>query len=115
MLADLLGDNDIGLPIIYSEHLIGNGQEMVKHATKLNFEGIVSTNARAPYRSDRNEGWVKVKTVQSPVVGFIKDSTGVAALYLGQREGKDLVYMGKSGPDDPGLPQAKLGNSSIRW
>lgn len=66
MLADLLGDNDIGLPIIYSEHLIGNGREMFKHATKLNFEGIVSKNARAPYRSDRNEGWVKVKTVQSP-------------------------------------------------
>jgi bifunctional non-homologous end joining protein LigD len=32
-----------------------------------------------------------------PVIGFIKDPTGVAALYLGKREGKDLVYMGKVG------------------
>ena len=32
-----------------------------------------------------------------PVVGFIKDPTGVAALYLGKQEGKDLVYMGKVG------------------
>jgi ATP-dependent DNA ligase len=28
---------------------------------------------------------------------FVKDLTGVAALYLGKREGKDLVYMGKVG------------------
>jgi bifunctional non-homologous end joining protein LigD len=100
MLSDLLGENDIGLPVIFSEHLPGDGQEMFKHAAKLNFEGIVSKNAQAPYRSDRNEAWLKIKTVQKgkfPVIGFVKDPTGVAALYLGKREGKDLVYMGKVG------------------
>src|SRR3984957_12275584 len=100
MLSDLLGENDIGHPVIYSEHLVGDGQEMFEHATKLNFEGIVSKNAQAPYRSDRNEGWLKIKTVQQgkfPVIGFVKDPSGVAALYLGKREGKDLVYMGKVG------------------
>ena len=99
-LSDLLGKNDIGLPIVYSEHLIGNGQEMFEHAGKLNFEGIVSKKADAPYRSERTESWQKFKTVQRgrfPVVGFIKDPSGVAALYLGKREGKDLVYMGKVG------------------
>jgi bifunctional non-homologous end joining protein LigD len=100
MLSDLLGENDIGHPVLYSEHLTGDGQEMFEHATKLNFEGIVSKNAQAPYRSDRNEGWLKIKTVQQgkfPVIGFVKDPTGVAALHLGKREGKDLVYMGKVG------------------
>ena len=100
MLSDLLGENDIGHPVIYSEHLTGDGQEMFEHATKLNFEGIVSKNAQTPYRSDRNEGWLKIKTVQQgkfPVIGFVKDPSGVAALYLGKREGKDLVYMGKVG------------------
>ena len=100
MLSDLLGENDIGLPVIYSEHLIGDGQEMFEHAAKLNFEGIVSKNAQAPYRSERNESWLKIKTVQKgtfPVIGFVKDPTGVAALYLGKREGKDLVYLGKVG------------------
>jgi bifunctional non-homologous end joining protein LigD len=99
-LSDLLGENDIEPPIIYSEHLIGDGQEMFEHAAKLNFEGIISKNAQAPYRSDRNEGWLKIKTVQKgqfPVIGFVKDPTGVAALYLGKREGKELVYMGKVG------------------
>ena len=64
------------------------------------FEGIVSKNAQAAYRSDRNEGWLKIKTVQQgkfPVIGFVKDPTGVAALYLGKQKGKDLVYMGKVG------------------
>ena len=32
-----------------------------------------------------------------PVIGFIKDPTGVAALYLGKQEGKELVYAGKVG------------------
>jgi bifunctional non-homologous end joining protein LigD len=100
ILSDLLGENDIGLPVIYSEHLTGDGQEMFEHAAKLNFEGIVSKRADAPYRSERTEAWLKIKTVQKgkfPVIGFVKDPTGVAALYLGKREGKELVYMGKVG------------------
>jgi bifunctional non-homologous end joining protein LigD len=59
---------------------------------------MVSKNAQAPYRSERTEAWLKIKTVQKgkfPVIGFVP--TGVAALYLGKREGKDLVYMGKVG------------------
>ena len=54
----------------------------------------------APYRSDRVEAWQKIKVVQKgkfPVVGFIKDPSGVAALYLGRKEGKDLVCMTKVG------------------
>jgi bifunctional non-homologous end joining protein LigD len=100
ILSDLLGENDIGLPVIYSEHLTGDGQQMFEHAAKLNFEGIVSKRADAPYRSERTEAWLKIKTVQKgkfPVIGFVKDPTGVAALYLGKREGKELVYMGKVG------------------
>jgi bifunctional non-homologous end joining protein LigD len=99
-LLDLLGENDIEMPVLYSEHLTGDGQEMFEHAAKLGWEGIVSKRADAPYRSERTEAWLKVKTVQRekfPVVGFVKDPTGVAALYLGKRDGKDLVYMGKVG------------------
>jgi bifunctional non-homologous end joining protein LigD len=99
-LSDLLGENGIEAPIVYSEHLTGDGQQMFEHAAKLGWEGIVSKNSEAPYRSDRNEGWLKIKTVQKgkfQVIGFVKDPTGVAALYLGKREGKDLVYMGKVG------------------
>jgi bifunctional non-homologous end joining protein LigD len=73
---------------------------MFEHAAKLGWEGIISKDAQAPHRSARNDSWLKIKTVQKgkfPVIGFVKDPTGVAALYLGKREGKDLVYMGKVG------------------
>jgi len=99
-LLDLLGENGIEAPIVFSEHLTGDGQEMFQHAAKLGWEGIVSKNTQAPYRSDRNEAWLKIKTVQTgkfPVIGFVKDVAGVAALYLGEREGTDLIYMGKVG------------------
>jgi bifunctional non-homologous end joining protein LigD len=100
LLLDLLGENDIELPALFSEHLVGDGQKMFEHAAKLNWEGIISKRADAPYRSEHNENWLKIKTVQKgkfPVVGFVKDPSGVAALYLGKQEGKDLVYMGKVG------------------
>lgn len=73
---------------------------MFEHAAKLNWEGIISKRADAPYRSERNENWLKIKSVQKgkfQVIGFVKDPTGIAALYLGKKEGKDLVYMGKVG------------------
>lgn len=99
-LLDMLGENAIEEPVFYSDHLTGDGQVVFEHAAKLNWEGIVSKRADAPYRSERSEAWLKVKAVQKgkfPVVGFIKDPSGVAALYLGKREGKELVYMGKVG------------------
>ena len=51
---------------------------MFARVAKLNWKGIISKNAAAPYRSDRNEGGLKIKTVQRgwfPVVGFVKDKT----------------------------------------
>jgi bifunctional non-homologous end joining protein LigD len=100
LLKELFDRHGLGAPLHYSEHIAGNGGEMVEHAAKLDWEGIVSKNPAAPYQSDRNEGWIKVKTAKRgsfPVVGFVKDPTGVAALYLGRQEGGELVYMGKVG------------------
>jgi bifunctional non-homologous end joining protein LigD len=46
-LLDLLGENGIEAPVVYSEHLVGDGQEMFQHAAKLNWEGIISKRADA--------------------------------------------------------------------
>jgi bifunctional non-homologous end joining protein LigD len=100
VLKMLFDENGLAHPVLYSDHLVTDGNEMFLHACKLNWEGIISKNADAPYRSDRNEAWLKVKCVQKakfPVIGFVKDPSGVAALYLGKREGKELRYMGKVG------------------
>jgi bifunctional non-homologous end joining protein LigD len=100
VLKMLFDETGLAHPILYSDHLVTDGNEMFAHACKLKWEGIVSKNADAPYRSDRNEGWLKIKCAQRgkfPVIGFVKDPSGVAALYLGKREGKQLRYMGKVG------------------
>jgi bifunctional non-homologous end joining protein LigD len=100
LLRELFEIHGIEAPALYSEHAEGEGQELFEAAARLNFEGIVSKRIDAPYRSERPEAWWKVKTVQRekfPVVGFIKDPGGVAALYLGKMEGKELRYMGKVG------------------
>lgn len=100
LLKKLFDTYALAAPALYSEHLLGDGQELFEHAAKLNYEGIVSKRADAPYRSERTEAWLKIKSVHKgkfPVVGFVKDPTGVAALYLGRQDGKELVYMGKVG------------------
>lgn len=96
----LFDETGLQSPILYSEHVVTDGNEVFAHACKLNFEGIISKKADAPYRSERGDAWIKVKCLKRekfPVVGFVKDPTGVAALYLGKQEGKELVYMGKVG------------------
>jgi bifunctional non-homologous end joining protein LigD len=100
LLKQLIDENGLEAPIFYSEHHEGDGQALFEAASKLNYEGIVSKRVDAVYRSDRVEAWQKIKTVQRekfPVVGFVKDPSGVAALYLGKQEGKELRYMGKVG------------------
>jgi len=100
VLKMLFDETKLKRPILYSEHMETDGNEMFAASCKLGWEGIISKNAEAPYRSERSEAWLKVKCVQKgkfPVIGFVKDPTGVAALYLGKRDGKDLVYMGKVG------------------
>jgi bifunctional non-homologous end joining protein LigD len=100
VLKMLFDETRLASPIVYSDHLLIDGNKMYAHACKLNWEGIISKNAEAPYRSGRSEGWLKVKCSQRakfPVVGFVKDPGGIAALYLGKQEGKKLSYVGKVG------------------
>jgi bifunctional non-homologous end joining protein LigD len=100
VLKRLFDETRLRPPILLGEHMAATGAEVFEAARTLNYEAIVSKKADAPYRSDRNEAWLKVKCAQRakfPVVGFVKDPTGVAALHLGRKKGKHLVYMGKVG------------------
>jgi bifunctional non-homologous end joining protein LigD len=100
ILKSLYDETRMKAPLLYSEHLTDDPQAMFEAAARLNWEGIISKRVDAPYRSDRNEGWLKIKVSQRekfPIVGFIKDPGGIAALYLGKRVGKELTYVGKVG------------------
>jgi bifunctional non-homologous end joining protein LigD len=100
ILEALFAEARVQPPLIYSTHLTSDPQQMFEHVSKLGWEGIISKRADAPYRSERGEAWLKIKVVQRdsfPIVGFVPAVGGIAALYLGKREGKDLTYVGKVG------------------
>jgi bifunctional non-homologous end joining protein LigD len=78
LLKELFDTYELEPPVLYSEHLEGDGQELFEHASKLNYEGIVSKRADAPYRSDRNEGWLKVKKAKTWSIWARSGRAGIA-------------------------------------
>jgi bifunctional non-homologous end joining protein LigD len=86
---------------LYSQHLTDDGAKVHARACAMGIEGIVSKLADSPYRSGRNETRVKAtcrKRETFVVVGFVPAPAGsLKAIYLGRREGKDLIYSGKAG------------------
>jgi bifunctional non-homologous end joining protein LigD len=97
VLADLLKQaGDIG-PILLSESFEEDGQRMFDRACEMGLEGIVSKVRTAPYRSERNESWIKTKCLQIARYEVIGYKKGATSLYLGKQEGKELVYVGKAG------------------
>ena len=102
-LARLLQGSDRNGIVRLSEHFEVSGAEMMQHARDHNLEGLISKRRDAPYRSGRNDNWLKSKCGQNQefvIVGY-KDSThlkgAIGALVLGYNEGGKLRYAGRSG------------------
>jgi bifunctional non-homologous end joining protein LigD len=87
--------------MFYSEHFEEEGAQMFALAESRRLEGIVSKLPDSRYRSGISKSWLKARTVQQgdfPIVGFIPATGGhIAALYLGERKGREIVYAGKVG------------------
>jgi bifunctional non-homologous end joining protein LigD len=87
----------------YSEHVIGQGEEIFAKACKAGLEGIVSKKGDAPYVVGRQKSWLKVKCAlrqEFIILGFKdarKGERALGALYLGYRKGDVLHYAGKVG------------------
>jgi bifunctional non-homologous end joining protein LigD len=90
--------------IHYVEHFeMDDGEAVYRHACKLKLEGIVSKRHDSPYRSGRQEIWLKLKCTKSdsfPIVAFVEKLGArprrIASLYVGRREGDRLIYAGKA-------------------
>jgi bifunctional non-homologous end joining protein LigD len=102
-LQELLKHNDRDGILRYSEHFETSGTDMLEHACSLNLEGVISKLRDAPYRSGRNEAWLKAKCGQNQefvILGY-KDAShikgAVGALVLGYYEDGALKYAGRSG------------------
>ncbi len=90
-------------PIRYSEHLDEDGPMMLKHACRLGLEGIISKRKDAPYRSGRNDLWLKSKCVKRQefvIIGYVAStaaSSSVGSLVLGYYADGKLCYAGRVG------------------
>jgi bifunctional non-homologous end joining protein LigD len=82
----------------FSESFEVDGREMFKHACKAGLEGVVSKVRDGSYPAGRSNEWVKVTCAQRetlPIAGFALDGNKWDGLYIGRRNGKDLIYAGK--------------------
>ncbi len=93
-----------GSPVLYADHIQGNGPAVFSNACRLGLEGIVSKQAGSPYLQKRSRNWVKVKCShrQEFVIGGFTDPggsrTGFGALLLGYHDRTgNLVYSGRVG------------------
>ncbi|MES1208188.1 MAG: non-homologous end-joining DNA ligase, partial [Pseudomonadota bacterium] len=77
-LARLIGAAAPGLPIRYSDHVIGDGPAVFAQACRMGLEGVVSKRRGQPYRPGRSSGWLKVKgeARQEFVIGGFVDRGG---------------------------------------
>jgi len=108
-LAALLSDApDV---ILFSDHIIGDGREILEQTCRMGLEGIVSKRADKPYLSRRAPGWIKSKCLGRDefVIGGWRSSTKkerpFSSLLLGEFEGGKLRYRGRVGT---GFDEARL-------
>jgi bifunctional non-homologous end joining protein LigD len=89
--------------IAYVDYLEHDGARVFEQACRMGLEGIIAKRADAPYRSGRQDNWIKLKCVKSdtfPIVAFVEKLGAhprkIASLYVGRREGQRLLYAGKA-------------------
>jgi bifunctional non-homologous end joining protein LigD len=87
---------------IYVEALETDGDEIFEKGCKMGLEGLVAKRLGEPYRSGRQESWIKLKCKKSetfPIVAFVEKLGArprkIASLYVGRREKGKLLYAGK--------------------
>jgi bifunctional non-homologous end joining protein LigD len=89
--------------IRYAEHIVGGGEKLFEHASKIGLEGIISKRRDLPYYPGRHDSWRKTKVSQrGPFVigGFTEPEgtrVGIGALLVGGYQGARLVYAGRVG------------------
>ncbi len=89
--------------LIFSDHIIGNGEQVLAEACRLGLEGIISKRIDSLYQSRRSLSWLKIKCTcrDEFVVGGWRPSTkagrSFSSLLLGEFEDGELHYRGRVG------------------
>lgn len=100
-LADLIGKgSDV---IRYSDHIMGDGDQVAASACSMKLEGVISKRADARYASGRGNTWIKSKCIgedEFVIGGYrLSDKQGRAfrSLLIGEFDKGKLVYRGRVG------------------
>lgn len=100
LLADLSEDS----PIVYSEHVVGNGQGVFDAMKAGGFEGVIAKSPTARYYGgERSTAWLKIKAVRRQefvVIGWRPPEYGVddvRGLFLGTYDEGELIFRGAVG------------------
>lgn len=94
LLSRLIQNTDV----LLSESFEGDGATIFALACEMGIEGIVSKRQASRYRSGRTNDWIKVTCRQREtlvIAGYALKESRFDGLYLGRREGSDLIYAGK--------------------
>jgi DNA ligase D-like protein (predicted ligase) len=95
-LEELLGANDPGCCIHFSDHVMGSGQALFEAAEAAGLEGIVSKRVGGRYRSGPAKSWLKVKCFgedEFVVIGTARGERAPVAL-LARLTSEGLEYAG---------------------
>jgi bifunctional non-homologous end joining protein LigD len=108
--ADLLSRKELLKNVVswnnevrYSDHVVGRGEELFKHAEKLGVEGIIAKRSDSTYVQSRSSNWLKIKTTQRQevvIVGYTqprRSRTYFGSLVLGLYRGGKLIPVGHVG------------------
>ena len=98
-------------PVRRLDHVVREGEALLRSVESLGLEGIIAKRADAPYRAGRTAQWLKIKAEQSGdfvIVGFTEPKGSrnhFGALQLADYVGGTLVYAGRVGT---GFDERKL-------
>ena len=87
----------------YSDHIRGQGENVLQHACRSAMEGIICKRADSTYQQYRTSSWLKVKCLKQQefvIGGYSKPAgsrVGFGALLLGYYDHEDLIYAGRVG------------------
>jgi bifunctional non-homologous end joining protein LigD len=87
----------------YSDHIRGQGENVLQHACRSAMEGIISKRADSTYQQSRTASWLKIKCLKQQefvIGGYTKGQgsrVGFGALLVGYYDHGDLIFAGRVG------------------
>ncbi len=99
----LLSAFDFKKPLVYTEHILKEGERYYKQACKKGWEGVIAKDGLSPYIQARSKSWLKFKCFNQEefVIGGYTSAQGsrlnFGALLVGYYKDDNLVYAGKIG------------------